>query len=166
MKKQKKPWSLENRVFFCSDSSSSGLCFTVVFSFLWEGERPVTSTGTAFPSMTMKTSSQGRSTSSQVFQSVSCTPWTPRFLPSMFTPDWSAHKLCIRYCKSSVFFLLNVPAGMVEMLRKINMSRAVRTMQELFPEEYDFYPRSWILPEEHQLFATQVIISEIIFPPF
>ncbi|XP_024113598.1 tubulin polyglutamylase TTLL11 isoform X1 [Oryzias melastigma] len=46
--------------------------------------------------------------------------------------------------------------GMLEMLRKINMSRAVRTMQELFPEEYDFYPRSWILPEEYQLFATQI----------
>lgn len=45
---------------------------------------------------------------------------------------------------------------MIEMLRKINMSRAVRTMQELFPEEYDFYPRSWILPEEYQQFATQV----------
>lgn len=45
--------------------------------------------------------------------------------------------------------------GMIEMLRKINMSRAVRTMQELFPEEYDFYPRSWILPEEYQQFATQ-----------
>lgn len=46
--------------------------------------------------------------------------------------------------------------GMIEMLRKINMSRAVRTMQELFPEEYDFYPRSWILPEEFQQFATQI----------
>lgn len=45
---------------------------------------------------------------------------------------------------------------MIEMLRKINMSRAVRTMQELFPEEYDFYPRSWILPEEYQQFSTQV----------
>lgn len=42
------------------------------------------------------------------------------------------------------------------MLRKINLSRAVRTMQELFPEEYNFYPRSWILPEEYQLFSTQV----------
>lgn len=42
------------------------------------------------------------------------------------------------------------------MLRKINTSRAVRTMQELFPEEYDFYPRSWILPEEYQLFCAQV----------
>ncbi len=45
---------------------------------------------------------------------------------------------------------------MIEMLRKINLSRAVRTMQELFPEEYNFYPRSWILPEEYQLFSTQV----------
>lgn len=46
--------------------------------------------------------------------------------------------------------------GMIEMLRKINLSRAMRTMQELFPDEYDFYPRSWILPEEHQQFSTQV----------
>uniref|UniRef100_A0A3Q3JQV0 Tubulin tyrosine ligase-like family, member 11 n=2 Tax=Monopterus albus TaxID=43700 RepID=A0A3Q3JQV0_MONAL len=46
--------------------------------------------------------------------------------------------------------------GMIEMLRKINLSRAVRTMQELFPEEYDFYPRSWILPEEFQQFSTQI----------
>lgn len=45
---------------------------------------------------------------------------------------------------------------MVEMLRKVNTSRAVRTMQELFREEYDFYPRSWILPEEYQLFCAQV----------
>ncbi|MED6249979.1 Tubulin polyglutamylase ttll11, partial [Ataeniobius toweri] len=46
--------------------------------------------------------------------------------------------------------------GMVEMLRKINLSRAMRTMQELFPEEYDFYPRSWILPEEYQQFSAQI----------
>lgn len=46
--------------------------------------------------------------------------------------------------------------GMIEMLRKINLSRAVRTMQEIYPEEYNFYPRSWILPEEYQLFCTQI----------
>ncbi|TRY59528.1 hypothetical protein DNTS_012227 [Danionella cerebrum] len=46
--------------------------------------------------------------------------------------------------------------GMIEMLRKINLSRAVRTMQELFPEEYNFYPRCWILPEEYQLFCSQI----------
>uniref|UniRef100_A0A2K5M9A8 Tubulin polyglutamylase TTLL11 n=2 Tax=Cercocebus atys TaxID=9531 RepID=A0A2K5M9A8_CERAT len=46
--------------------------------------------------------------------------------------------------------------GMTEMVRKITLSRAVRTMQNLFPEEYNFYPRSWILPDEFQLFVAQV----------
>ncbi|KAM4876287.1 LOW QUALITY PROTEIN: tubulin polyglutamylase TTLL11 [Thomomys bottae] len=46
--------------------------------------------------------------------------------------------------------------GMTEMVRKITLSRAVRIMQTLFPEEYNFYPRSWILPDELQLFTTQV----------
>lgn len=103
----------------------------------------MTSTGTAFPSTTMKTSSQDRSTSSQVLHIPIAALTSKAVYPSFLT------LLCF-------FFLFNVPAGMLEMLRKINMSRAVRTMQELFPEEYDFYPRSWILPEEYQLFATQV----------
>lgn len=42
------------------------------------------------------------------------------------------------------------------MVRKITLSRAVRIMQNLFPEEYNFYPRSWILPDEFQLFTAQV----------
>ncbi|CAG05225.1 unnamed protein product, partial [Tetraodon nigroviridis] len=46
------------------------------------------------------------------------------------------------------------------LLRKVNTSRAVRTMQELFPEEYDFYPRSWILPEEYQLFCAQIRVAK------
>ncbi|XP_054989365.1 tubulin polyglutamylase TTLL11 isoform X1 [Sorex araneus] len=46
--------------------------------------------------------------------------------------------------------------GMTEMVRKITLSRAVRIMQSLFPEEYNFYPRSWILPDEFQLFVAQV----------
>ncbi|XP_019728577.1 tubulin polyglutamylase TTLL11 isoform X2 [Hippocampus comes] len=46
--------------------------------------------------------------------------------------------------------------GMLEMSRKINLSRAVRIMQELFPAEYDFYPRSWILPDEYQQFSAQL----------
>ncbi|XP_010601257.1 tubulin polyglutamylase TTLL11 isoform X1 [Fukomys damarensis] len=45
---------------------------------------------------------------------------------------------------------------MTEMVRKITLSRAVRIMRNLFPEEYNFYPRSWILPDEFQLFAAQV----------
>lgn len=45
---------------------------------------------------------------------------------------------------------------MTEMVRKITLSRAVRTMQDLFPLEYNFYPRSWILPEELPLFVAEV----------
>lgn len=29
-------------------------------------------------------------------------------------------------------------------------------MQDLFPVEYNFYPRSWILPEEFPLFVDEV----------
>uniref|UniRef100_A0A8B9F5F0 Tubulin tyrosine ligase like 11 n=1 Tax=Amazona collaria TaxID=241587 RepID=A0A8B9F5F0_9PSIT len=46
--------------------------------------------------------------------------------------------------------------GMTEMVRKVTLSRAVRTMQDLFPLEYNFYPRSWILPEELPLFVDEV----------
>ncbi|KAM4761082.1 LOW QUALITY PROTEIN: tubulin polyglutamylase TTLL11 [Cyanocitta cristata] len=46
--------------------------------------------------------------------------------------------------------------GMTETVRKITLSRAMRTMQNLFPVEYDFYPRSWILPEELALFVEEV----------
>nr|XP_045009690.1 tubulin polyglutamylase TTLL11 isoform X2 [Jaculus jaculus] len=46
--------------------------------------------------------------------------------------------------------------GMTETVRKVTLSRAMRIMQSLFPEEYNFYPRSWILPEEFQLFVAQV----------
>ncbi|NXH49709.1 TTL11 polyglutamylase, partial [Dicaeum eximium] len=46
--------------------------------------------------------------------------------------------------------------GMLETVRKITLSRAMRTMQDLFPLEYNFYPRSWILPEELPLFMAEV----------
>ncbi|NWV22582.1 TTL11 polyglutamylase, partial [Origma solitaria] len=46
--------------------------------------------------------------------------------------------------------------GMMETVRKITLSRAMRTMQDLFPLEYNFYPRSWILPEELPLFVSEV----------
>ncbi|XP_060697433.1 tubulin polyglutamylase TTLL11 isoform X3 [Hemiscyllium ocellatum] len=57
---------------------------------------------------------------------------------------------------------VNKYPGMTELVRKINFSRAVRTMQELFPEEYKFYPRSWILPEEYQTFADQILGFDIL----
>ncbi|XP_036878140.2 tubulin polyglutamylase TTLL11 isoform X5 [Manis javanica] len=52
--------------------------------------------------------------------------------------------------------------GMTEMVRKITLSRAVRIMQNLFPEEYNFYPCSWILPDEFQLFVAQILGFDIL----
>ncbi|XP_063792045.1 tubulin polyglutamylase TTLL11 isoform X3 [Pseudophryne corroboree] len=52
--------------------------------------------------------------------------------------------------------------GMIEMVRKINLSRAVRTMQELYPEEYNFYPQSWILPDEYHLFTAEILGFDIL----
>ncbi|KAM5258782.1 tubulin polyglutamylase TTLL11 isoform 3-T3 [Hipposideros larvatus] len=52
--------------------------------------------------------------------------------------------------------------GMTEMVRKITLSRAVRIMQNLFPDEYNFYPRSWILPDEFQLFVAQILGFDIL----
>ncbi|XP_073414834.1 tubulin polyglutamylase TTLL11 isoform X2 [Dendrobates tinctorius] len=46
--------------------------------------------------------------------------------------------------------------GMAEMVRKINLSRALRTLRELYPQEYDYYPQSWILPEEYHTFTAEV----------
>ncbi|XP_053229638.1 tubulin polyglutamylase TTLL11 [Podarcis raffonei] len=46
--------------------------------------------------------------------------------------------------------------GMTETVRKIPLTLAMRMMQELFPAEYDFYPRSWILPEEFPIFLAEV----------
>uniref|UniRef100_A0A8C3RT19 Tubulin tyrosine ligase like 11 n=2 Tax=Chelydra serpentina TaxID=8475 RepID=A0A8C3RT19_CHESE len=56
--------------------------------------------------------------------------------------------------------------GMTEMVRKITLSRAVRTMQDLFPEEYNFYPHSWILPEEFPLFVAEVRMMKESNPPW
>lgn len=37
-------------------------------------------------------------------------------------------------------------------------------MQNLFPEEYNFYPCSWILPDEFQLFVAQVDGTPSLWP--
>lgn len=136
-------------------------------SFLWEDELPVTSTGMGCLSTTMKILSQDKSISFQVNPAlhpmVSCT-WiaTGREISLILitsTLTCNGWAFTVNYFNLIFIYLWNT--GMVEMLRKISMSRAVRTMQELFPEEYDFYPRSWILPEEHQQFTTQVITEGI-----
>ncbi|KAI6243824.1 hypothetical protein M3Y99_00047200 [Aphelenchoides fujianensis] len=42
--------------------------------------------------------------------------------------------------------------GMTELSKKVALTRAIRSMSELFPSEYDFYPKSWILPSQFEEF--------------
>ncbi|CAJ0565451.1 unnamed protein product, partial [Mesorhabditis spiculigera] len=36
--------------------------------------------------------------------------------------------------------------GMTELARKISLTHSIHSMQRLFPQEYEFYPKSWFLP--------------------
>uniref|UniRef100_A0A183BM19 Tubulin tyrosine ligase-like family, member 11 n=1 Tax=Globodera pallida TaxID=36090 RepID=A0A183BM19_GLOPA len=36
--------------------------------------------------------------------------------------------------------------GMSELAKKVSLTEAIRSMRELFPDEYAFYPQSWVLP--------------------
>ncbi len=44
-------------------------------------------------------------------------------------------------------------AGMVEIIRKINLTRTLDIMANLFPDEFDFHPQSWFLPQQFPEFA-------------
>ena len=37
---------------------------------------------------------------------------------------------------------------MTELAKKISLTQSIRSMQELFPDEYTFYPKSWIIPAQ------------------
>lgn len=37
---------------------------------------------------------------------------------------------------------------MVEAVRKVNLGRALDQLRCLFPDEYNFHPRSWFLPQQ------------------
>jgi len=42
---------------------------------------------------------------------------------------------------------------MVEAVRKVNLGRALGQLRNLFPDEYNFHPRSWFLPQQYTDFV-------------
>lgn len=46
--------------------------------------------------------------------------------------------------------------GMNDLLRKVHLTRLLNNMRLLFPHEYDFYPKTWFLPEQAQQFKDDV----------
>ncbi|CAF0814940.1 unnamed protein product [Rotaria sordida] len=46
--------------------------------------------------------------------------------------------------------------GMGDLLRKVHLTRLLNNMRLLFPNDYDFYPKTWFLPEQSQQFKDDV----------
>lgn len=42
---------------------------------------------------------------------------------------------------------------MAEIVRKVNLGRSLDIMRSLFPEEYNFHPRQWFLPQQYAEFT-------------
>ncbi|CAM4752219.1 unnamed protein product [Rotaria magnacalcarata] len=46
--------------------------------------------------------------------------------------------------------------GMNDLLRKVHLTRLLNNMRLLFPNDFDFYPKTWFLPEQTQQFKDDV----------
>ena len=45
---------------------------------------------------------------------------------------------------------------MNDLLRKVHLTRSLNNMRLLFPLDFDFYPKTWFLPEQTQQFKDDV----------
>jgi hypothetical protein len=48
--------------------------------------------------------------------------------------------------------MYSLDLGINDLLRKVNLTRSLNHMRLLFPDQYDFYPKTWFLPEQMQQF--------------
>ncbi|CAF1040081.1 unnamed protein product [Adineta steineri] len=51
---------------------------------------------------------------------------------------------------------INKFPSMNDLLRKVHLTRSLNNMRLLFPNEFDFYPKTWFLPEQNQQFKDDV----------
>ncbi|XP_022084237.1 tubulin polyglutamylase TTLL11-like [Acanthaster planci] len=71
---------------------------------------------------------------------------------------------CDLYWHSASFYdtdgiysgMVNKYPGLLELVRKAQLSKLLHQMHELFPDEYDFYPRTWLLPDQYHHFCANV----------
>lgn len=57
------------------------------------------------------------------------------------------------------YFLINLTIthylGMEQICNKLTLSRCLDIMRDLYPEDYDFYPRTWYLPAQFDQFCSE-----------
>jgi hypothetical protein len=58
--------------------------------------------------------------------------------------------------KNQRFYVFLRSLGMNDLLRKVHLTRLLNNMRLLFPNEYNFYPKTWFLPEQNQQFKDDV----------
>ena len=56
-------------------------------------------------------------------------------------------------CETIIQRLLFAPSGLVEVVRKVSLTRTLDIMKNLFPDEFDFHPQSWFLPHQFADFS-------------
>ncbi|CEF61849.1 Tubulin polyglutamylase TTLL11 [Strongyloides ratti] len=50
--------------------------------------------------------------------------------------------------------------GMTELAKKISLTKSLKSMEQLFPSEYTFYPQSWIIPPQLEEFKKYIKDNE------
>jgi len=68
---------------------------------------------------------------------------------------WQAHQI-EDFSPFSRGGAINKFPCMPEILRKINLTRALCNLRTMFPDEFDFYPRTWFLPHQFHEFCADV----------
>jgi hypothetical protein len=65
--------------------------------------------------------------------------------------------VCSEYYQNFLNIIIHFRSiGMNDLLRKIHLTRSLNNMRLLFPNEYNFYPKTWFLPEQNQQFKDDV----------
>jgi hypothetical protein len=49
-----------------------------------------------------------------------------------------------------------VLTGSLDIFHKVTLFRQLMLMKQLFPSDFDFFPRTWVLPAQFHAFANDV----------
>jgi tubulin polyglutamylase TTLL6/13 len=73
-----------------------------------------------------------------------------------WTVYWTDTSISVeRVMKLQLFHKINHFPGMLALCRKTAVARNLNRIRAVFPEEYKFYPQTWILPDELLGFQAQ-----------